>query len=121
MALILIVDDTFDNRDISRTVLEYGGHTVIEAFNGVEALALVRERRPDLIIMDVVMPVMDGLEATRRLKGDPATKEIPVVVLTALARPSDREEAERAGGDAFLSKPCLPKAVLAEVNRLLHA
>jgi two-component system cell cycle response regulator DivK len=121
MALVLIVEDTFDNRNICRTILEYGGHTVIEAFNGAEALALVRERRPDLIIMDVVMPVMDGLEARRRLKGDPATKEIPVLILTALARASDREEAEQAGADAFLSKPCLPKVVLAEVDRLLPA
>lgn len=119
MALVLIVENASDSRDIIRTVLEFGGHTVIEAITGVEALALLRERRPDLIVMDVVMPGLDGLEATRRLKADPATKGIPVLILTALARAADREQAERAGADVFLSKPCLPKTVLAEVDRLL--
>lgn len=119
MALVLIVEDESDSRDILRTVLAYGGHCVIEASNAVDGLALVRDRQPEVIVMDVVMPGVDGLEATRRLKADPATKDIPVLILTALARTGDHEEAERAGADAYLSKPCLPMTVLAEVDRLV--
>ena len=120
MALVLIVEDTPDNRDIYRTILEFAHHAVLEAVNGEEGLRLVRERRPDIVIMDVTMPVMDGLEATRRLKGDPETSAIPVLVLTAHARAGDRDDAVQAGADAYLSKPCAPKDVLAAVERLLR-
>lgn len=119
MAVVLIVEDVWDNREIYRTILEYAGHTVIEAHNGAEGVDAARERRPDVILMDVTMPVMDGLEATRRLKGDPATRGIPVIVLTAHALASDRKDAEQAGADGYLSKPCAPAAVLAAVERLV--
>ena len=121
MALVLIVEDTQDNRVIYRTILEYAGHTVIEAENGADALPLVRERRPDLIVMDVTMPVMDGLKATRHLKGNPDTNSIPILVFTANASARDREDAVQAGANAYLAKPCSPKTMLAEVERLLFA
>lgn len=120
MAAVLLVEDQPDNRNIYKTILEFAGHTVFEATNGVEALASVRSRVSDVIVMDVTMPLMDGLEATRQLKGDPRTAAIPILVLTAHATSADREEAFAAGADAYLSKPCVPKDVLAEVERLLQ-
>ena len=120
MAKILLADDTVDARVIYRTIFEYGGHAVIEAADGVEAVEKAREHCPDIVVMDVTMPVMDGLEAIRRLKADVATRLIPVLVLTAHALASDREEAAQAGADAYLDKPCAPRTVLAEVERLLR-
>lgn len=120
MAVVLIVEDNPDNREIYRTILEFAGHTVVEAVNGAEGIALVRARRPDIILMDVTMPVMDGLEATRKIKSDAELTAIPIIMLTANALASDREEAVRAGADAYLAKPCAPKDVLAEVERLIQ-
>lgn len=120
MAAVLLVEDQPDNRNIYKTILEFAEHTVFEAANGVEALASVRSLVPDVIVMDVTMPLMNGLEATRQLKGDPRTAAIPILVLTAHARSADREEAFAAGADAYLAKPCVPKDVLAEVERLLQ-
>ncbi|HEX6369918.1 MAG TPA: response regulator [Longimicrobium sp.] len=119
MAEVLLVEDTPDNRHIYHTILAWAGHTVHEECNGEDALKAVRICRPAVIVMDVTMPVMNGLEATRRLKADPETAGIPVLILTAHAYPSDRADAVSAGADAYLSKPCAPKALLAEVERLL--
>lgn len=116
---MLLVEDVDYNRDIYRTMLEFGGHEVTEALNGVEALAIVHDLRPDLIVMDVTMPIMDGLEATRRLKADARTCSIPVLILTAHAFASDQAEAIQAGADAYLSKPCVPRVVLQTAERLL--
>lgn len=119
MAKVLLVEDNRDNRDIYRTILEYSGHVVIEAVNGAEAMPFALSERPDLIVMDVTMPVMDGLEATRRLRADTRTSRIPVIVLTAHALASDIEEAMDAGATSYLSKPCAPRTLLEEVARLL--
>lgn len=119
MADVLLVEDMPDNRDIYRTILAWGGHSVSEAQNGADALVAVRSTRPSIIVMDVTMPVMDGLEATRRLKADPETSGIPVIILTAHAYASDREDAVRAGANSYLPKPCAPKDLLREVDRLL--
>jgi two-component system cell cycle response regulator DivK len=119
MACVLVVEDNKDNRDICRTILEWAGHVVVEAVNGAEALPLARDRHPDVIIMDVSMPVMDGLEATKHLKSDSATSGIPIVMFSAHALAPEMWSAMEAGADSYLTKPCEPRTVLAEVERLI--
>jgi two-component system cell cycle response regulator DivK len=119
MAKVLLVEDVPNNRDIYRTILEFAGHTVLEAGDGAAGVDLARSERPDVIVMDVTMPLMDGLEATRVLKASPGTCDIPVLILTAHAYAADRDEALLAGADAYLAKPCSPRDVVAEVERLV--
>lgn len=116
---VLIVEDNDDNRAIYSTYLAHFGLRVLEAIDGEQGLALARDATPDIILMDVSIPVVDGLEATRRLKADPATAGIPVIILTAHALASDRKLAFEAGADGYLAKPAEPRAVMAEVNRIL--
>lgn len=120
MATILLVEDNADNRDIYRTVLEHFGYDVVEAHDGEVGIRLARERRPDLILMDISIPKIDGWEATRILKGDPETAGIPVIALTAHALTSDRERAKEIGCDGYLAKPVEPRRVLEEVQRHLQ-
>ena len=108
---VLIVDDDADNRRIVAKVLLVEGYQVIEACDGLEALARARAELPDLILMDLSLPHLDGWEATRQLKGDPATLAIPVVALTAFAMRGDEEQARAAGCDDYLSKPVRPAAI----------
>lgn len=117
MCNVLLVDDNRDNREIYRTILEHGGHVVVEAVNGAEALPLARDGQPDVIVMDVSMPVMGGLEATKRLKDDFATRGIPIILFSAHAFTQDVWGEMGAGADAYLTKPCEPRKVLAEVER----
>lgn len=117
--VILIVDDSADNRVLYGSLLEFFGYEVVEACNGDEGVRRARERHPDLIVMDVAMPVMNGLEATRLLKGDPRTSGIPLVIVSAHDTPSIRHEAERAGCDSYLTKPAPPMRILEELERLL--
>lgn len=119
MATILLVDDNADNLDIYQVMLEHAGHTVLLASDGAAAVSAVRENRPDLVIMDVSMPVMDGLEATRILKADPATANIRIVALTAHAMADDRARVFDAGCDGYLAKPLEPKALVEEVKKIL--
>jgi two-component system cell cycle response regulator DivK len=119
MVKVLLVEDVPNNRDIYRTILEHAGHAVVEAVNGADGIELARSVSPDVIVMDVTMPLMDGLEATRRLKADAATAAIPVLILTAHAYASDREDALRAGADAYLAKPCPPRSVVEAIERLV--
>lgn len=119
LGVILLVEDNADNRGIYRTILEHGGFQVLEAEDGGTGLRLARERKPDLILMDVSVPVMDGWQATRALKADPETRSIPVVALTAHALQADRERAKEAGCDGYIAKPALPRVVLAEVRERL--
>lgn len=116
-ATILLVEDNEDNRTIYRTVLEYAGYRVAEAVDGEEAIRAVRELRPDLVLMDISIPQVDGWEVTRILKADPATAAIPIVALTAHALASDRARSVEAGCDGYLVKPIEPRAVLEEVRR----
>lgn len=116
---ILLVEDHEDNRNIYRTILEHYGFEVLLAPDGGEGLRLARERQPSLILMDIAIPVIDGFEATRALKADPATAQIPVVALTAHALQEDRERAAAAGCDGYLAKPVEPRRVLEEVRRFL--
>lgn len=114
---ILVVEDDFDNRRIVAKVLAVEGYRVVEATDGLEALSQVRAERPDLILMDLALPNLDGWEATRRLKKDPQTHGIPVVALTAVAMRGDEERARAAGCDDYLSKPARPAAIRAMVKK----
>lgn len=102
---VLLVEDNENNLDMFSTYLRIKGCEVIAARSGIQAIDLARERRPDLVLMDVQMPEMDGLETTRRLRTDPALRRTPIVALTALAMPGDRERCLEAGMDDYLSKP----------------
>lgn len=119
-ALVLVVDDFADNREMYSEYLSFSGYDVIEAKNGKEAIEAALERLPDIIIMDLSLPVMDGWEATRRLKADEKTRRIPVVALTGHALAGHSKGARDAGCDSFLAKPCLPDQLVAEIKRMLE-
>ena len=118
--LILVVDAYQDAREMYAEYLQFSGFRVAEARNGNEAVAQARSLRPDLILMDLSLPGMDGWEATRRIKGDARTRHIPVIALTAHALPSAHEKAREAGCDAVVTKPCLPQDLVLEVERQLE-
>jgi two-component system cell cycle response regulator DivK len=118
---ILLVEDNEDNQEIYRIILTHHGYHVLQAFDGEAGVALARTHAPDLILMDLTMPVLDGIEATRMLKVDPATSAIPIIVLTAHTQHEDVAAAEEAGCDAYLAKPVEPAKVAAEVRRVLAA
>jgi len=118
---VLLVEDNEDNLIIYSTILRFGGYRVVEAHDGRAALAAARSANPDLILMDVSIPYIDGLEVTRRLKADPATRHVPIIALTAHALTSDRERALEAGCDGYISKPAEPRFVLDAVRRELGA
>jgi len=117
--LILVVDDFEDNREMYTQFLRFSGYRVAEAVDGVEALDKAATLKPDLIVMDLSLPRMDGWEATRRLKKDPATSHIPVVALTGHALAGHAEGARAAGCDSFVTKPCIPADLEAEIRRVL--
>ena len=117
--LVLVVDDFQDNREMYAEFLAYQGFRVIQAANGVEALDQAFSNRPDIIIMDLSLPVMDGWEATRRLKADRRTNDIPVVALTGHAMQGHSKGAIEAGCDSFVAKPCLPDQLVAEIRKML--
>jgi CheY-like chemotaxis protein len=119
--LILVVDDYQDAREMYAEYLQYSGFRVAEAKNGNEAVAQARSLRPDLILMDLSLPGMDGWEATRVLKADEDTKDIPIVALTGHALAGASEGARKAGCDSFVTKPCLPDDLVVEVRRMLDA
>jgi len=119
--LVLLVDDFQDNREMYAMYLEHAGMQVAEAGNGHEALDQAFRLLPDLIVMDLSLPGIDGWEATRRLKADERTKKIPVVALTSHALEGYSEGAREAGCDAFVTKPCLPEQLLSEIRKVLAA
>jgi CheY-like chemotaxis protein len=116
---VLLVEDNEDNRTVYRTILEHFGYQVIEARNGEDGIQAARESHPDLILMDISIPVIDGWEATKMLKADPATSHIPIIALTAHALSADRAKAEEVGCDGYLAKPCEPRRVVQEVKRFI--
>jgi len=118
---ILIVEDDEDSRYVYGIVLEDHGFSVAMAPSGDEGLRLARETRPRAILMDVSIPGMDGWTVTQRLKSDPETMGIPVIIITAHAFPEDVARARQVGCDSFLTKPCEPRRVLDEVVRVLAA
>jgi two-component system, cell cycle response regulator DivK len=118
--LVLVVEDYQDAREMYVEYLRFSGFQVAEARNGLEALERAQTMLPDIILMDLALPRMDGWEATRRLKGDARTGHIPIVALTGHALAGHAEGARQAGCDAFVTKPCLPDALVAEIKRLLE-
>ena len=117
--LVLVVEDYQDAREMYAAYLQFSGFEVAEATNGIEAIEKAQRLMPDIVLMDLALPRMDGWEATRRLKSDERTKQIPVVALTGHALAGHAEGARQAGCDAFVTKPCLPDALVAEIRRLL--
>jgi two-component system, cell cycle response regulator DivK len=116
---VLLVEDNEDNRIIYRMILEHHGYDVIEAHDGQAGIEMARTSGPDLILMDISLPVMDGWEATRVLKADLPTSVIPIVALTAHALRSDEAKAAEIGFDAFIRKPAEPKLVLEIVQQFV--
>ncbi len=117
--LILVVEDQEDNRRILRDLLSSVGYEVLEAVTGEEGVDLAERERPDLILMDVQMPGIDGLEATRRIKADAALRAIPLIVVTSYALSGDDVKARAAGADDYVTKPFSPRALLAKVRQYL--
>lgn len=114
---LLLVEDNEDNRIIYCTVLRHLGYIVLEAQDGVQAVELARSAQPDLILMDISIPRMDGWEATRVLRSDPRTSTIPIIALTAHALADDRARASQVGFTSYLAKPIEPRVVVAEIRR----
>jgi two-component system cell cycle response regulator DivK len=121
MARILLVEDNEMNRDMLSRRLARQGHEVLIAVDGAAGVAMASAERPDLVLMDMSLPVLDGWEATQRLKSDPATRAIPVIALTAHAMAADKEKALAAGCDDYDTKPIELPRLLEKMNRLLKA
>ena len=116
---VLVVEDTEDNRQIIRDLLTSVGYELIEATNGEEGVAMAKAHRPDLILMDIQLPVLDGYEATRRIKANPQLRHIPIIVVTSYALSGDDVKAFEAGCDAYVTKPFVPRELLAKVREYL--
>jgi two-component system, cell cycle response regulator DivK len=116
---ILVVEDQPDNRQIIRDMLADTGYEIAEAENGEEALAAITKQRPDLILMDIQLPIMDGYAATRRIKTDPALKSIPVIAVTSYALSGEERKAREAGCDDYVPKPYSPRQLLAKIRQYL--
>jgi len=116
---ILVVEDHEDNRRIMRDLLMSSGYEVIEAVTGEEGVTAAETYRPDLILMDVQLPGMDGYEATRRIKANPDLQKVPIIVVTSYALSGDDVKAFEAGCDAYVTKPYSPRELLARVRKFL--
>jgi two-component system cell cycle response regulator DivK len=116
---ILIVEDQEDNRIILRDVLSTAGYHLIEALNGEEGVKLAQSERPDLILMDIQLPVIDGYEATRRIKAVAELRSIPIIAVTSYALSGDEEKARTAGCDGYVAKRFSPRELLARVREYL--
>jgi two-component system, cell cycle response regulator DivK len=116
---ILLVEDQEDNRRILRDLLSSAGFELIEAEDGEQGLAAAAAHHPDLILMDIQMPVLDGYETTRRIKSDPTLRAIPVIAVTSYALSGDEGKAREAGCDDYVTKPFSPRALLAKVREYL--
>jgi CheY-like chemotaxis protein len=120
MAYILLVEDTQDNRAIAELILREAGHTVLSVADGESGMAAAAALHPDLILMDLALPFVDGWEATRRLKADPATRDIPVVAFTAHVLQEDADRAREAGCIALIAKPFEIDALLGQIDALVE-
>jgi two-component system, cell cycle response regulator DivK len=116
---ILVVEDQVDNRQILRDLLSNVGYEVVEAEDGAQALAVVKLEQPDLILMDIQLPILDGYEATRRIKAQPDLQHIPIIVVTSYALSGDEGKARDAGCDAYVTKPYSPRQLLAKIREHL--
>jgi two-component system cell cycle response regulator DivK len=117
---ILVVEDQEDNRQILRDLLGTTGWELVEAEDGVQAVAAVAKERPDLILMDIQLPIMDGYEATRRIRSNPDNKAIPIIAVTSYALSGDEGKARAAGCDAYVTKPYSPRQLLAKIREYLQ-
>jgi len=116
---ILVIEDHEDNRRIMRDLLTSAGYEVIEAITGEEGVTAAETHRPDLILMDVQLPGLDGYQATRRIKANPDVCQIPVIIVTSYALSGDDVKAFEAGSDAYVSKPFSPRELLAKIREFL--
>jgi two-component system cell cycle response regulator DivK len=116
---ILVIEDTEDNRRILRDLLTNAGFDLIEAVDGEKGIAAALDAKPDLILMDIQLPIIDGYEATRRIKANPATKHIPIIAVTSYAMSGDDMKAREAGCDGYVAKPFSPRQILATIRELL--
>lgn len=120
MSRVVVVEDNAANRKLVRVILEAAGHEVIEAEDAESGIEAVRAHRPDLVLMDVQLPGLDGLEATRRLRADAVTRDIPVVCLTALAMKGDEERILEGGCDGYIPKPIRHRPLLDQLRGYLN-
>ncbi len=116
---VLVVEDTEDNRRIIRDLLASAGYDVVEATDGAEGISAVARFGPDLVVLDIQLPVIDGYEVARRLKADPNTRDIPIVAVTSYALAGDEEKSRASGCDAYVAKPFSPRHLLATIRRFL--
>ena len=116
---ILVVEDTEDNRQIIRDLLTSFGYELIEAADGAQGVALAESQHPDLILMDIQLPVMDGYEATRRIRAIPELAHIPIIAVTSYALSGDETKTREAGCDGYVAKPFSPSQLLAKVREFL--
>ena len=121
MAKVLVVEDNPANMTLAVFLLQSVGHSVLSAMDAEAGLALARSEQPNLILMDIQLPLLDGYEATRRIKADPALRAIPIIVITSCALSGDHEKARAAGCDAYFSKPFSPRQLLAKVREYLSS
>jgi two-component system cell cycle response regulator DivK len=121
MSTVLIVEDNEKNMKLARDVLQAKGYQTLEAETGEEGVRLAKERKPDLVLMDIQLPGINGIEAFKQIRADPKTARIPVVALTASVTPTDRSQITAAGFDAFVGKPISLKEFLDTVKRLVEA
>jgi two-component system cell cycle response regulator DivK len=117
--LILVIEDQEDNRRIMRDLLTTKGYEVIEAVDGLEGVKTAEAERPDLILMDIQLPGIDGYEATRRIKANPEIRSTPLIVVTSYALSGDDHKAFQAGCDAYLAKPFSPRELLAKIREYI--
>ena len=120
MSAILIIEDNDKNMKLARDILNAKGYKTLEAVTGEEGVKLAKEKVPDLVLMDIQLPGMNGIEAFRQIRADAKTAGIPVVALTASVTPTDRSEITAAGFDAFIGKPINLKEFVATVKRLIE-
>lgn len=116
---VLVVEDQEDNMQIMNDMLSSAGYEVIKAVTGYEGVAMAESENPDLILMDVMLPGLDGYEATRRIKANAALRRIPVIAVTSYAMDGEESKAAEAGCDAYFSKPVSPRALLAKVHEFI--
>jgi two-component system, cell cycle response regulator DivK len=113
---VLVIEDTEDNRQIVRDLLTSAGYEIIEAVDGESGVAMAVSAQPDVILMDIQLPVMDGYEAARRIKADPMTAQIPIIAVTSYAFAGDEAKTRDAGCDGYIAKPFSPRLLLAKVR-----
>jgi two-component system, cell cycle response regulator DivK len=117
---ILVVEDQEDNRQILRDLLASAGFRMIEAHDGQQAVTIARSQRPDLVLMDIQLPLVDGYEATRSIKRDPELKHIPIIAVTSYALSGDETKAREAGCDGYVAKPYSTRHLLAKIGQFLE-